>query len=108
MSSKGRKLEYVLVSEDETQYCEGICRRMGKEPKATENFEQAKKNFKRGSVWKVSMFALAKQNPKYLGCSCKRVIDMNLSTFTLVLQCPVKMPTQPAPPEDLATPAELP
>ena len=70
-SGTGRKLEYVLVSEDCTQYCEGICKRTGKEPKATENFELAKKKFSRGTVWKVSKVSLARQNSKYLGCSCK-------------------------------------
>ena len=29
-SGTGRKLEYVLVSEDGTQYCEGIYKRIGK------------------------------------------------------------------------------
>ena len=97
-SGKGRKLEYVLISEDGTQYCEGIYKRAGKEPKATENFEKAKKKFQRGTVWKVAKVTLAKQNPKYLGCSCKVLVDMNASTFQPVLQSTVRMPTQPAPP----------
>ena len=54
-------------------------------------------------MWKVSKVSLAKQNSKCLGCSCKVVIDMNTSTFQPVLQSTVKMPTQAAPPEDLAT-----
>ena len=99
----GRKLDCVLVSPDGTQYCEGVYKRIGKEPKATENFEQPKKKFKRGTVWTVSKVSLTKQNTKYLGCSCKIVIDMNTSTFQPVLQSTVKMPTQAAPPEDLAT-----
>ena len=102
-SGTGRKLEYVLVSEDGTQYCEGVYKRIGKEPNATENFELAKKKFNRGTVWKVSKVSLARQNSKYLGCSCKVLIDMNTSTFQPVLQSTVKMPTQAAPPEDLAT-----
>ena len=102
-SGTGRKLECILVSEDGAQYCEGVYKRTGKEPQATENFQQAKKKFKQGTVWKVSKVALVKQNPKYLGCSCKILIDMNMSTFQPVLQSTVKMPTQPAPPEDLAT-----
>ena len=102
-SGTGRKLEYVLVSADVTQYCEGVYKRSGKEPKATENFDRAKSRFKRGTLWKVSKVCLAKQNSKYLGCSCKVVIDMNMSTFQPMLMSTVKMPTQAAPPEDLAT-----
>ena len=45
-SGAGRKLDYALASEDGTQYCEGLYKRVGKEPKATEDFEQAKKKFK--------------------------------------------------------------
>ena len=71
--------------------------RIGKEPNATENFERAKKKFKRGIVWKVSKVSLAKQNSKHLGCSCKVLIDMNTSTFQPVLQSTVKMPTQATP-----------
>ena len=44
-----------------------------------------------------------KQNTKYLGCSCKIVIDMNQSTFTPVLSSTVNMPLQAAPPDDLET-----
>ena len=46
-SGKGRKLECVLVSEDETQYCEGVIRKFGKEPQATEKFEDAEKKYPR-------------------------------------------------------------
>ena len=46
---------------------------------------------------------MAKQNPKYLGCSCKVLIKMNTSTFQSVRQSTVQMPTEAAPPEDLAT-----
>ena len=59
--------------------------------------------FKRGTVWKVSKVSFVNQNPKYLGYSCKVLIDMNMSTFQPMLQSAEKMPTQPAPPEDLAT-----
>ena len=102
-SGTGRKLECLLVSEDGTQYCEGIYKRIGREPKATQEFELATRKFKQDTVWKVSKVSLAKQNSKYLGCSCKVLIDMNTSTFQPVLQSTVQMPTQAAPPEDLAT-----
>ena len=102
-SGKGRKLEYILVSEDQSQYCEGLYRRIGKEPQATQNFQQMKMKFKQGTVWKISKVSFVNQNPKYLGCSCKFIIDMNTSTFQPVLENTVKMPTQPTPPEDLAT-----
>ena len=46
---------------------------------------------------------MVKQDPTYLGCPCKFLIDMGTSTFQPVLQSTVKMPKQPAPPEDLAT-----
>ena len=42
-------------------------------------------------------------NTQYIGCSRKTVIDMNTSTFAPLLQSTVKMPTQAAPQEDLAT-----
>ena len=103
VSGTGRKLEYNLVSDDSSQYCEGIYKKVGKEPNATKNFEQAKNKFSRGTVWEVSKVSLAKQNPKYLGCSCKVLIDMNRSTFQPVLQSTAKMPPQATPPEDLAT-----
>ena len=54
-------------------------------------------------MWKVSKVSLAKQDSKYLGCSCKVLIDMNTSSFQPVLQSTVKMPMEAAPPEDLAT-----
>ena len=75
--AEGRKLECVLVSEDSTQYCQGLYKRSGKEPKATQDFESAKRKFQKGTIWKVSKVSLAKQRQKYLGCSCKVVIDMN-------------------------------
>ena len=42
-SGEGRKLQFLLVSQDGTQYCEGCYKRSGKEPKATEQFNEAKK-----------------------------------------------------------------
>jgi len=99
----GRKLEFVLVSEDSTKYCQGLIKRWGKEPTATQNFDAAKRKFQKGTAWKVSKVSLVKQVQKYLGCSCKIVIDMNKSKFEPVLQSMVKMPMQATPPEDLAT-----
>ena len=52
----GRKLEYVLVSEDCTQYCEGVYKRIGKEPRATDNFEQAKNSSKTALYGKYARF----------------------------------------------------
>ena len=57
----GRKLELVMVSQDSTQYCQRIYIRAGKEPKATQDFEAAKKKFKKGTIWNVSKVSLAKQ-----------------------------------------------
>ena len=102
-TNNGRKLEFVLVSDDATKYCQGLYQRRGKEPKATEDFEAAKRKFHKGTIWKVSKVSLAKQNPKYMGCSCKISIDMNTSKFEPVLQSTINMPMQAAPPEDLAT-----
>jgi len=102
-SGEGKKLLLLLVSEDATQYCEGSYRRIGKEPKATDDFKKAKDKFKQGTIWRVSKVSLMKQNTKYLGCSCKVVIDMNTSSFEPVLQSTVKMPLQAAPPDDLET-----
>ena len=42
-SGEGRKLQFLLVSQDGTQYCEGCYKKSGKEPKATEQFNEAKK-----------------------------------------------------------------
>ena len=102
-SGTGRKLECLLVSDDSTQYCEGLCRRQGKEPKANQDFDAMKQKFQKGTIWKISKVSLAKQANKYLGCSCKIVIDMNATTFQAVLQSTVKMPIQATPPEDLST-----
>ena len=78
-------------------------RTRGKEPKATKDIEAAKRKFLKGTIWKVSKVSLAKQNPKYMGCSCKTSIDMNTSKFEPVLHSTITMPMQAAPPEDLAT-----
>ena len=102
-TNTGRKLEFVLVSEDSTKYCQGLYKRMGKEPKASQDVDAAKRKFQKGTVWKVSKVSFAKQSQKYLGCSCKIVIDMNISKFEAVLQSTVTMPKQATPPEDLAT-----
>ena len=64
-TNSGRKLEFVLVSEDSTKYCQGLYMRRGKEPKATEDIEAAKRKFLKGTIWKVSKVSLAKQHPKY-------------------------------------------
>ena len=90
-TGKGKKCEWRLLGSDGTAYCVGQVKRFGKEPEATKNFEDALQKFKRGSLWKVNKVALAKQQPKYLGCSCKILIDMNTSTFAPVLQSTVKM-----------------
>ena len=102
-SGEGKKLQYLLVSEDGAQYCEGSYRRIGKEPKATDDYNKAKQKFKKGTMWTVCKVSLTKQNPQYLGCSCKVVIDMNTSSFQPVLQSTVKMPLQAAPADDLET-----
>ena len=102
-TNNGRKLEFVLVSDDATKYCQGVYQRRGKEPKATEDIEAAKKKFLKGTIWKVSKVSLARQSPKYIGCSCKTTIDMNTSKVEPVLQSTITMPMQAAPPEDLAT-----
>ena len=107
-SGEGKQLLLLLVSEDATQYCEGSYRRIGKEPKATDDFKKAKDKFKQGTIWRVSKVSLMKQNTKYLGCSCKVVIDMNTSSFGLVLQSTVKMPLQAAPPDGLETLVQCP
>ena len=51
----------------------------------------------------MSKVSLAKENPKYIGCSCKVVIDLNASTVHPVLQSTERMPMQATPPEDLNT-----
>ena len=43
-AGKGRKLVLLLVSEDSSKYCMGVYKRLGKEPKATDQFEAAKKS----------------------------------------------------------------
>ena len=48
-SGEGRKLQFLLVSQDGTQYCEGCYKKSGKEPKATEQFNEAKKNSRKVS-----------------------------------------------------------
>ena len=100
---KGRKFELLLVSQDSEEYCKGTFKRMGKETKATQDFNAAKQTFKKMTTWKMRKVSLAKQDLEYLGTSCKVVIDMNTSTFEPVLQSTVKMPRQPTPPEDLNT-----
>ena len=70
-SGEGKKLLLFLVSENATQYCEGSYRRIGKEPKATDDFKKAKNKFKQGTIWRVSKVSLMKQYTKYLGCSGK-------------------------------------
>ena len=102
-SGEAKKLQYLLVSEDGAQYCEGSYRRIGKEPKATDDYNKAKQKFKKGTIWTVCKVSLAKQDTRYLGCSCKLVIDMNTSSFQPVLQSTVKMPLQAAPADDLET-----
>ena len=49
-SGEGKRLLYLLVSEDGAQYCEGSYRRIGKEPKATDDFNKAKIKFQKGSI----------------------------------------------------------
>ena len=57
----GRKLECLLVSDDSIQYCEGIYRRQGKEPKATQDFDAMKQKFQKGIIWNISKVSLAKR-----------------------------------------------
>ena len=52
-SGEGKRLKYLLVSEDAAQYCEGSYRRIGKEPKATDDYNKAKQKFKKGTIWIV-------------------------------------------------------
>ena len=99
----GKKFECLLVSDDSNAYCMGQFRRKGKEPGATNEFKAALEIFKKASVWKVNKISLAKSNTKYLGCSHKVLIDMNLSKFQPVLQSTMKMPQQATPLEDLST-----
>ena len=63
-AGKGRKLVLLLVSEDSSKYCMGLYKRLGKEPKATQDFEAAKKKYKKGSIWKASKVSLAKGESK--------------------------------------------
>ena len=41
-SGEGKRLQFLLVSEDGAYYCEGSYRRIGKEPKATEDYNKVK------------------------------------------------------------------
>ena len=102
-SGTGHKLEVVLMSEDSTQYCEDVFRKKGKEPQATKDVDAAKDKFATGTIWKLSKASLTNDNPKYVGCSCKVVIDMRNSTFEPVLQSTAQMPKQVTPPADLNT-----
>ena len=56
-SGTGRKLEWLLVSEDSTEYCPGVYKKAGKEPQATKEFNEMKKSMTAGSIWKVSKVA---------------------------------------------------
>jgi len=107
-SREGKRMDVVLVSEDCTHYCQGVYKKIGAEPKATATFHDAVKKYKKGTIWNVSKISLTKDNPKYLGCSCKVAIDMNTSRFQPVLQSTVKMPMQAAPPENLSDLLECP
>ena len=103
VSGTSKKFECLLVSEDSSLYCMGLFRKRGRDPGATNEFNAAVNKFNKGTTWKVNKITLAKQEPKYLGCSHKVAIDLNLSKFQPVLQSTVKMPTQATPPEDLHT-----
>ena len=85
-SGTGHKLEVVLMSEDSTQYCEGVFKKKGKEPAATKDLDAAKNKFKKDTNWKLSKASLTNESPTYVGSSCKVVIDMRNSTFDPVLQ----------------------
>lgn len=93
-SGIGRRLERVSVSENCNQYCQGMYKRRGTEPQATKDFEAAKDKSQKGTRWKECEVSLVEDNPKYLGCSCKVVIDMSTSTFQPVLQGTVRMQKQ--------------
>ena len=80
-NNTGKKLEFLLVSEDSAEYCLGVFRKRGKEPGATKEFTAAVTKFTKGSVWKASKITLAKTEPKYLGCSHKVAIDLSTSNF---------------------------
>ena len=100
VSITGNKFEFLLVSQDSTEYCSGVFRKRGKEPGATKEFTTAMAKFVQGSMWKVSNITLAKVDPKYLGCSIKVAIDLSTPNFQSVLQSTVTMPNQATPPED--------
>ena len=98
---EGKKFQVRLVSEESTVYCVGIFRRRGKEPAASKAFDEAKDKFTKGSVWNVNKLTLVKTERKYLGCSHKVVIDLNMSRFEPIFAGFEKMPKQATPPDDL-------
>ena len=51
-SGPGKTSEYLLVSEDDAQYCEGRYMRKEKEPKATVDYNKAKQDFKKVTIWR--------------------------------------------------------
>ena len=101
--NEGAAFSIVLVSIDPAQYCKGKFTRRGNNPKAKACFAEAKKN-KDGTVWELSKAALyTQEKPLYIGSPVKVVIDLNLSTFTPVLQSIEFASVLPSPAEDLAT-----
>ena len=68
-SGIGHKLEVVLMSEDSTQYCEGVPKKKGKEPQATKDVDAAEDTFQTGTIWKLSKASLTNEHPTHFGLS---------------------------------------
>ncbi len=96
-----KKIMTLFASEDSAVYCTGVYRKIGAEPRASQEFAAMKEKMKKGLTWKISKVSFVIDKPQYIASPVKYVIDMKTTKFTPVLQSIVPMPKQATPADDL-------
>ena len=84
---KGKKVVMTLVSADSDQYCLGVIKKKGKEPKATQDFKTLKTKLATGTIWHTKKVTLLpSEKPLYISAPVKSVIDLAATVCVGVLQ----------------------
>ena len=99
----GKKVVATLVSADSDQYCLGMIKKKGKDPKASQDLTRMMEKFATGTIWHMTKISLVPEKTLYISTPVKIVIDLAATVCTPVLQGTRVMPKCPTPAEDLET-----
>ena len=93
----GKRFDCTLMSTNSMEYCLGSYRRRGREPKASEDFQNAKRRFKPESIWRVAKVTLLKEKAAFISAPVKIVIDLQSTRCAPIPEAAMARMPEPQP-----------